>query len=312
MFDEPIEAPVALVFPGQGAQEPALLQRIATLPGFARRHRWICELLGFDLQERLTREPTLINANGVSSLLTVLASLCALELWRESATGTQQPLGMAGYSVGQWSALHAAGSMDETTLLALVVERAHLMDKALAENPPSGMLAVIGVPQEGLAGLCADAIDRGFQLFIANENAPGQFTLSGDLAGLAHGEDRLRAEFGPKRLLRVPVAGGWHSPFLASAVTPLQRCIESLTLAPCQLPVIDNVTGDFLPQSPSPAQLAAQVAAPVRWMQGIRRLVAAGARSIVELGYGDTLTRFGFFIDRSVRHRALLPPVRGR
>ena len=297
MLHEAPVGPVALVFPGQGAHRAEMLDPFRSAPSFPRLHTQVCGLLGGDP----LAAPERLNDNAHSSLLTVLASLCALELLPEGL----EVVGVAGYSVGQWTALHAAGALSAEALLSLVFDRARLMDRCL--DRPSGMLAVIGLSAEVVQAAC-DAL-RGADgvLLITNDNAPGQLTVGGDLAALERLEARL-AELRPKRLVRLPVSGGWHSPLLREAVAPLAARIDAIGLGPMSVPVVDNTTGGWLPEAPAARRsaLAEQVAQPVQWQQGVRTLIGVGARTLLEVGYGDTLSLFGFFIDRSVRHQALV------
>jgi [acyl-carrier-protein] S-malonyltransferase len=263
----------------------------------------VTALLGFDPLDPANR--ALIATNKASSLLTVAASVLAMERVAEMGA----PVGVAGYSVGQWTALHAAGAFDRADLFALVEARARLMDEALAGGDAGGMLGVIGVPRAALALICEAASTAGHVLEIANENAPGQFTLSGDMPGLALAENRLLA-LSPRRVSRLAVAGAWHSSLLRPAVAPLAALISATRLEPARLPVVDNVTGAWLPSLPPPGRLAEQVASPVLWMQGLATLARAGACTFVEVGYGATLSQFGFFAERDARHVPIAPPQR--
>lgn len=292
--------PVALVFPGQGAHRPAMLEPFAAAPGREDHLARVGALLG--------RDPTTapVDDNVTSSLLTVLASVLALEVLRAAAPELEV-VAVAGYSVGQWTALHAAGAIGGAALFELVAARARLMDEAIAAAGPTGMLAVIGVRAPDVESVCAETRAEGRVVEITNRNAPGQVTLGGTVDGLAAAEERLRA-FRPKGLVRVPVAGAWHGRFVAGAVEPLAVVIEALDLRPTDVPVVDNTTGRWLPADLAGRRraLARQVAAPVLWEEGVRTMIAAGADPLIEVGYGDVLTRFGFFIDRSVGHRAMV------
>jgi [acyl-carrier-protein] S-malonyltransferase len=301
---------LALVFPGQGAQHLGMLEPFRAAPDFDRHCSTVSALVGWDVR-RLDRQPAdALTANLASSLLTVLCSVLALGRAREGGP----PMAVAGYSVGQWTALHAAGMLDEESLFGLVAQRARLMDEALAAAPHSGMLAIIGVGRPDIDAVCAAAAAEGLMLQLCNDNAPGQVTLGGSEPGLAFAE-RWLAPRQPRVVKRLPVTGAWHSPLMSPVVAPLRGAIAALDLAPARCPVIDNCSGDWLPPGDGPAlteTLALQVARPVLWQQGVRRLIAAGAVRCLETGWGDVLTRFGFFIDRSVRHEALAPLPRER
>jgi [acyl-carrier-protein] S-malonyltransferase len=276
-----------------------------------RYYARLCELLGSDPLAEAASHPEILNRNAVSSLLTVLASVLALELLSETAP-TFQPLAAAGYSVGQWTALHAAGVLSVEDLLLVVHERACRMDACVSAAEPSGMLAVIGLRAADILELCAEANTRGMPLQITNDNAPGQLTLGGSETSLRFAEERLRP-MGPKRLHRVPAAGAWHSKLLEDAVPQLADFLSGIVLCPLKIPVIDNTTGDWLPEADGPlrAALARHVASPVLWRRGIQTLAAFGVSHFLEVGYGDLLTKYGFFIDRSLRHVASAPPPRG-
>ena len=302
---------VALLFPGQGAQTITMLEPFRAASGFAAHLAVVSDLLGGD---PLAADETSLNQNKTSSLLTVAASLCALELWRARAGAA--PRAVAGYSVGQLTALYAANVLEAPALLTLVARRADLMDRAIDSARPSGMLAVIGPDLPKVEAICAEAQAAGLLLAITNYNAPGQLTLGGELAGLDFAERRLAA-LRPRRLRRVPAAGAWHSAVLEPAVDGLADLLATVEFRPAAVPVIDNVTGGWLPDPIAEAAafrraVARQVAAPVRWADGVRTLKAAGVRRCVEIGYSDLLTKFGFFVDRELVHEAVSPPPRGR
>jgi [acyl-carrier-protein] S-malonyltransferase len=287
-----------------------MLDPVRHAPGFGAAYAQVVDLLGFDPMAGASRDAGLLDGNAASSLLAVLAGALAADLQRSG--GAPEPCAVAGYSVGQWTALYAAGAIDLPSVLSLVARRAALMDAAAAAAPPGGMLAVIGVPTERLRALCTEAEQAGHSLELANDNAPAQATLAGDLLTLDWAETRLQG-LQPRVVRRLPVAGAWHSRYMMPAVGPLRELVAAAGLRSPRCPVIDNTTGRWLPEAGLPEALAAQVAAPVHWQQGMRTLIGAGVQTVLELGWGDVLTRFGFFIDRSVRHRALAPlPTRGR
>lgn len=303
----------ALLFPGQGAQAPEMLAPFAAAPRFSERAAAVAEALGEDTLARLEAgDAAFLERNAVSSLLTVLASRLALDL---AGPSLATPVGLAGYSVGQWTALHAAGGLGFTELVRVVHRRAELMDASVARQP-GGMIGVIGLGQAEVEEVCAAVREQGLGLWIANDNCVGQLSLAGEPAALDAALEELGTR-APKRLLRLPVAGPWHCELMRGAAEPFRTFLDEIDLRAPRSPVVDNVTGEFLPEDPAALrdQLALHLYRPVRWQTGIRSLIAAGARELVEVGYGDLLTRFGFFIDRTVRHRALAAgrePASGR
>ena len=243
-----------------------------------------------------------LNQNRVTALLTLLVSSLSLDLFHEKTGGRADFV--SGYSVGQWTALYAAGAVTFAQLVEIVAMRSALMDDCFVDIP-GAMLAVIGLKAEVLENLCDGLRAKSHRVWVSNYNCVGQYTLAGSGEAIAHAEDAL-AELKPKKAARVPVSGAWHTPMLAAAHAGFGRWLEGVALAPAAVPVVDNVTGGWLPTE-RPAldqQLARHLDHPVLWEQGMRALLAKGAKRFVEIGYGNVLTKFGFFIDRSVEHQA--------
>lgn len=296
----------ALLFPGQGSQSLAMLDALSSSQGFAERYPVLCKCLNSDPVEHIrTIDPSAINSNLISSGLTVLASVLALEQYRRPSSSKAEVY--SGYSVGQWTALYAAGVLSFEKLIELVTYRATLMDKCSSLRP-GGMLAVIGVAPEPLESLCADLSSPEKQIAISNYNCYGQYTLSGDLDLIEAAQSSI-TQMSPKKLLRIPVAGAWHSSILAEAALEFEKYLRTCKLNRPAAQVIDNVTGDYLDTDPEKmiVTLAKHVSHPVQWHKGMQRLVGDGVTECVEIGYGNTLTKFGMFIDCSIEHRAFFP-----
>jgi [acyl-carrier-protein] S-malonyltransferase len=284
-----------------------MLDPFRDAPRFSEYYDLVCNLLHEDPMDAARRNPGCLNRNAISSLLTVLASVLALEEWRRAAPSLQ-PIAVGGYSVGQWTALHAAGALSVKDLLTVVCKRAGFMDGCIGNTESSGMLAVIGLPAASVLSVCDEAAGAGMLLQITNDNAPGQFTLGGTEGSLRFAEERLQA-LKPKRLQRVPTAGAWHSKLLEGAVPLFEQFLRGLVMSSVEVPVVDNTTGDWLPQTDGALRtaLSRHIASPVLWRQCVQKLAAFGAREFIEVGYGDILTKYGFFIDRSLRHTASAP-----
>jgi len=294
---------VALVFPGQGAHSPQMLDGVRHLPNFATRYAVVTDALGCSpLSEFAAGHTELVNENRVAALLTVLASSLALDLFHD-ATGARAAF-TGGYSVGQWTALYATGALTFEQLVAVVAARSAFMD-ACSARTPGAMLAVIGLKLEPLESLCIRLRDTGHRVWVSNHNCVGQYSLGGTISAIEAAEVAL-LELSPRKVVRIPVAMAGHTPLMATANTQFQAFLTSVPLAPVSVPVVDNVTGAFLPSDRDALcrQLADQLDHPVRWDACIRTLVSRGSRRVVEIGYGNVLTKFGFFLDRSVEHRA--------
>ncbi|MDE6119595.1 MAG: ACP S-malonyltransferase, partial [Muribaculaceae bacterium] len=203
---------------------------------------------------------------------------------------------VAGHSLGEFSALVAAGAMAFEDGLKLVAARAMAMQKACEINP-STMAAIIALPDEKVEEVCA-GIDG--VVVCANYNCPGQLVISGEVEAIDAACEQLKAA-GAKRALKLPVGGGFHSPCMEPARTELAAAIEATEFHKPVCPVYQNV--DALPHT-DPAEikanLVAQLTAPVRWTQTVRNMVADGATEFVELGPGKVLQGLVSKIDKAV------------
>jgi [acyl-carrier-protein] S-malonyltransferase len=292
-------AGIAFLFPGQGPQAPAMLDEARRQEGFAERYACLCDVVGEDVAAGVARHGQVyLDRNEIASTVTVLCSV--LELERIARSG-RACLGAAGYSVGQWTAMHAAGMLDFETTLRLVFRRAQLMNASPAAVD-GAMLAVIGLPNERVEEVCAEVRAEGGFVAVSNYNCLGQLSVAGTVAGVARAEELLAAA-APRKLARVGVAGAWHCALLEPARQAFRKFLESIELSLPAFPVADNVSGDLLPADPTLLReaLAAHLSSPVRWEACVRRLLAIGAGELIEVGFGDMLTKFGFFIDRRCR-----------
>lgn len=302
-------ANAALLFPGQGAHDAQMITLIRSLPMYNEYYDEIRRALGWDPIRRIVEgETSVVNENAVSSLLTVLCSVLLLDQFRKTHP-TVNVVGMAGYSVGQWTALYAAGSISYPQLVNVLAKRATLMDFCSASTP-GAMMAVIGVSVEVLERFCKDLSSNGYSVSISNYNCFGQYTLSGDVDSIEYALEKVRV-LAPKKAVRLPTSGAWHSPLMEAARQSFFGVIQDLDFAPCSVPVVDNVTGGILPRSriELTATLCAQISAPVQWEAGILALLSMGCTEFLEMGYGNVLTKFGFFIDRSVKHSSFSPTI---
>lgn len=297
---------VALLFPGQGSQNVAMLDALSSLRGFAEKYEVLCKCLDLDPIQLIRKEDAdAINSNLISSGLTVLGSVLALDEFAQ--TSGSRPEIVSGYSVGQWTALYAAQVLSFSKLMELITYRATLMDKCSARRP-GGMLAVIGVAPEPIQAVCDELSSSEKVIAISNFNCYGQYTLSGDLELMDVAQDSI-SKLSPKRLLRIPVAGAWHSSILDDAAAEFETYLRNCNLNRPVSQVIDNVTGDYLDTDPESMiiTLAKHISHPVQWHKGMLRLLADGVSECIEIGYGNTLTKFGMFIDRSIEHRTYFP-----
>jgi malonyl CoA-acyl carrier protein transacylase len=264
------DSQVAILFPGQGSSVAGA--RAIVEAHCAELYELSCGLLDADPFERAA-ESTRFAQPAI-----FLASLAG---WRALA-GTLQPVAFAGHSLGELSALTAAGMFDSEAALRLVILRAALMADAARFGEPGGMLAVLkGEPgqAEALAAACG--------VVVANDNAPGQSVLSGT-------RERLReaAQFAREQNLRaiaLDVGGAFHSPAVESACRPFERAVRSLPAAAPVAPVFSGLTAQ--PFTDVGGQLAAALTSPVRWRETMLALDALGASSFVDVGPDRVLAR---------------------
>jgi [acyl-carrier-protein] S-malonyltransferase len=192
---------------------------------------------------------------------------------------------VAGHSLGEFSALVAAGSLSFEDGLQLVYKRALAMQRAGEENPGT-MAAILGLSEDVVETVCAEIEDI---VVPANYNCPGQIVISGSLDGIDLACKQL-LDRGAKRALKLNVGGAFHSPLMESARTQLAEAIHATTFRVPACPVYQNVSalGEMDPEIIQ-ANLISQLTAPVKWMQSVRNMVAAGASDFTELGPGNVL-----------------------
>ncbi len=276
-----------------------MIDYAAALPRWPDVHAVLREVAGLDPVDAVRRHGEALVRNEISSLLTIGVSIACLGVLGEAGV---TPAFTAGYSVGQYAALFAANALNMETTFSLVWERAQLMNATRAATD-GAMLAVVGLDAAVVKRVCSDAATLGEPLAIANDNSPGQMTLAGTRRSIDAAEPLLR-EAGAYRVVRLTVSGAWHCELLQPAAVLFAERLAAADISVPHVPVIDNVTGDFFPDDVAVIKnnLAAQLTSPVLWQQGVRRLRQAGAERFVEVGFGDMLTRFGFFIDRGAEH----------
>ena len=242
------------------------------------------EILGFRLSTLMFEGPEeqlTATANAQPAIFTAsLATLRCLPL--PSDIGF-----VAGHSVGEYSALVAAGALSFEDGLRLVGERGRLMHEA-GTAVPGGMLAVMGLDDAAIDEACASVAP--LIACAANYNAPGQTIVSGEEAGLAAAEPALK-DRGAKRILRLNVSAAFHSPVMAAAAASLRRGIDAVTVHAPTWPVVGNVSAQPMANADDVRrELAEQIAAPVRWDASIRTMLAGGVTRFIEIGPGKVLT----------------------
>jgi [acyl-carrier-protein] S-malonyltransferase len=193
---------------------------------------------------------------------------------------------VAGHSLGELSALTAAGVLSFDDGLSLASVRATAMQRA-CELTPSTMAAVLGLADEVIEKVCSEITEE--IVVPANYNCPGQVVISGSAAGIQLAEERLKAA-GAKRVVPLAVGGAFHSPFMEPAQTEFAEAVQNMTFRAPRCPVYQNVNAQAVTNPEQiKANLIAQLTSPVRWTQSVERMVADGATEFFECGPGKVL-----------------------
>jgi [acyl-carrier-protein] S-malonyltransferase len=274
--------PYAVIFPGQGAAAPGAGRAWVDHPAWA-----VVGQAEAVLDQPLAR--LLLEADGgelsstrASQMAVLLHSLVAWEAVRSRLD--EPPVAFAGHSLGQITALLAAGVVDRGDGLRLAARRADL-SQASADARPGRMAAVLGAELEVVAQACQGIDDA----WIANDNAPGQLVIAGTPEGVAAAGERAR-QLGVRRVMPLDVGHAFHTPLLADAADRLRPFLDSLSFGEPTAPIVANT--DALGHTDPgcwPDQLTRHLVEPVRWRESQRALAASGATSFIEVGPGRVL-----------------------
>lgn len=283
----------AYVFPGQGAQFPGMGKDLYENNALAKEmFEKANEILGFRITD--------IMFNGTEEELkqtkvTQPAIFLHSVILAKTMGDTFKPEMVAGHSLGEFSALVAAGAMNFEDGLRLVAARAMAMQKA-CEKEPSTMAAILGMEDAVVEEVCSSINDV---VVPANYNSPGQLVISGSISGIDKAITELQSR-GAKRALKLVVGGAFHSPLMEPARVELAAAIEKTNITTPICPIYQNVTA--LPETNPEnikANLMAQLTAPVRWTQTVQNMLKDNASSFTEVGPGQVLQGLIKKIDRN-------------
>jgi len=275
---------LALLFPGQGSQRPQMGVPWKDHPAWSAVER-IAEATGRDVAALLLdADAETLKATRNSQLAAFALSLVTLYAARSSGLEyAPAPRAVAGHSLGEYTALTAAGALDAIGAARLVAARGEAMQTA-ADKEPGTMAAVLGLEPAQVAEACA-GVDGAWP---ANDNAPGQFVISGTSAGVAAAGEAAR-QLGAKRVMALPVGGAFHSPLMASAQGRLEEALREAHFHDSEIDVVANV--DAAPHRDGWHELLSrQLVSPVRWRQSLVKLRELGVTHYLELGPGSELS----------------------
>jgi [acyl-carrier-protein] S-malonyltransferase len=289
---------VAVLFAGQGAQATGMgLNVLEQSPDLIPYFQSIQSSLNFNLKEILTSEDGRLN----KTLYTQPALLStSLLLYRQLQTLVPfTPNIVAGFSLGEFTALHVSGYFDLSTILSLIQIRAQAMDES-SQNTPGAMAAILGMDTDILKTLCQDVSTTDAYVGIVNYNCPGQVVISGAVSAVDTVITKAPA-LGARRAIKLNVSGSFHSPLMHHASHVLSKTLPSLSMFTPTIPLIFNTTATTVALEDVKDTIAQQVQSPVLFQSSIERMIAQGVHHFIEIGPGSVLSGFVRKIDSTVK-----------
>jgi [acyl-carrier-protein] S-malonyltransferase len=295
----------AFVFPGQGSQSAGMMQPFADSKAVREVFREASDALGQDLWQLAAEGPAEeLNSTVNTQPLMLTAGYSVYRAWRDA--GGAEPAVMAGHSLGEYTALVAAGALAFRDALPLVRFRAQAMQEAVPMGE-GAMAAILGLEDDAVRAACGEAA-QGQMVEPVNFNAPSQVVIAGHRAAVERGVAAAKAK-GAKRAVMLPVSAPFHSSLLKPAAERLASYLDSIEMSAPRIPVVNNVdvAVEKEPQRIKQA-LARQASNPVRWVEVVRRIAGLGISHVAECGPGKVLAALTRRIDSGLQGYAITDP----
>jgi [acyl-carrier-protein] S-malonyltransferase len=294
---------IAFIFPGQGSQTVGMGKDIAESDANARAlFQAADERLGFSLSSLIfegPQETLTLTYNAQPALLTT--SIALLEKVKEAGITADY---VAGHSLGEYTALVAAGALSFADAVYAVRKRGEFMEEAVPAGAGT-MAAVLGMDAAALEAVTNEVSAQGDPVQLANLNCPGQIVISGSKAGVEKA-GQLAKERGAKRVIPLEVSGPFHSSLMKPAAGNLQEVLNGIAIHDAKIPVIANVTAEPVVKKGEISRLLIeQLYSPVRWEESVKTMIALGVDTFIEIGPGKVLSGLVKKIDRNVRVHAV-------
>lgn len=273
---------MSYLFPGQGAQSANMATEIISeFPEAAALYEEAQAVTGIDLVHLSVETLSQTRFSQLAIIVHSIACLQKHRSWRSDSS----TVAMAGFSLGEYTALYASGVIEYSDLLALVNKRADLMQSA-AEMNPGAMYAIIGLPEQTIE----ETLKEYHHVYAANYNCPGQLVIAGETESTGKAAEKLLS-LGARRAHRLQVNGAFHTPMMSEAATKLRTYASSISFSSPKSPLYSNATAMPVPENTDFAEyLSTHMISPVRFTDEIRRMHSDGYDTHIELGPGHVLT----------------------
>jgi [acyl-carrier-protein] S-malonyltransferase len=295
----------ALVFPGQGSQSIGMMQPFAASEAVRTTFAVASEVLGQDLWQLAAEGPAEeLNSTINTQPLMLAAGYAVYQAWREA--GGPEPALLAGHSLGEYTALVAAGAIAFRDALPLVRFRAQAMQEAVPKGA-GAMAAILGLDDDAVRAVCSEAA-QGEVVEAVNFNAPGQVVIAGHAAAVTRATEIAKSR-GAKRAIVLPVSAPFHCSLLKPAAERLAGYLEDVAFSAPRIPVVNNVDVAIETETTRIKDaLARQAYRPVRWVETIRRMATEGITQVTECGPGRVLAGLTRRIDGDLQSFAVTDP----